>query len=66
MEVIHPQFIVDTNDNRKAVVLPYAEWESILHDLEELDDIRAYDQSKERDEEIISFDDAIAEINLKS
>ncbi|MDP2896986.1 MAG: hypothetical protein Q8Q12_10590 [bacterium] len=62
MRPINPQYVVDENDNKKAVVLPLSEWEQILSDLEELDDIRAYDQAKSTPDEAIPFDQAVREI----
>jgi PHD/YefM family antitoxin component YafN of YafNO toxin-antitoxin module len=41
---IHPQYVVDEKQHRQAVLVPVAEWEQIVEELEELDDIRAYDR----------------------
>ncbi len=61
---VHAEYIVDENLNKKAVIIPYSEWKAIVEEMEELDDIRAYDQAKhETDDEIIDFDQAVAEIN---
>lgn len=38
---VHLQYVVDKRQQRKAVLLPLAEWEQILDYLEELDDIHA-------------------------
>ena len=38
---VHPEYVVDEQQNRKAVLLPAAEWEQVVDELEELDDIRA-------------------------
>jgi len=46
MVMIHPEYVVDAQQHRKAVLLPVVEWEQIVDELEELDDIRAYDQAK--------------------
>ena len=43
---LHTDFIVDEAGQKKAVMLPLKEWEQILSDLEELDDIRALDAAK--------------------
>ncbi len=59
---LHPEYIVDENSNRKAVVLPYSEWENIIEEIEELEDIRAFDQAKSEDNEVIPFEQAIQEI----
>ena len=60
--VVHPQFVVDENQNRRAVLLPYEEWESIVEEIEELDAIRAYDDAKSRPSQPVAFDDAVKEI----
>jgi len=44
------------------VVIPISEWEQIIEEMEELEDIRAYDAAKSKNEEEISFDQAIKEI----
>lgn len=60
---VHPEYIVDENLNKKAVVIPYSEWKEIVEEMEELDDIRAYDQAKhETNNGIIDFDQAVEEI----
>jgi len=38
--------IVNEQGNGKAVVVQLEEWNRILEELEELDDIRAYDEAK--------------------
>lgn len=40
------QFIVDEGGKKIAVVLPMKEYEKMMEELEELDDIRLYDQAK--------------------
>ena len=60
---VHPEYIVDENLNRKSVVLPYSEWENIVEEMEELDDIHAYDQAKnETKDEVVPFEQAVKEI----
>jgi len=43
---LHPSYLVDMQEQRKAVVLPIEEWTQILEALEESDDIRTYDKAK--------------------
>jgi len=60
---IHAEYIVDENLNKKAVVIPYSEWKEIMEEMEELDDIRAYDQAKNAiDDEDLPFEQAVQEI----
>ena len=35
-EPIHPEYVTDGNGNRKSVILPIAEYEHLLEDLEDL------------------------------
>ena len=62
MVEMHPEYIVDDKQNTKAVVLPFKEWQKVLEALEELDDIKAYDDAKSQPSELISFEQAVEEI----
>jgi hypothetical protein len=62
MITIHPEFFVDEKQNRKMVLLPLLEWDKILADLDELDDIRAYDAAQKGRQESIPFEQAVQEI----
>jgi len=62
MLIVHPEFVVDDEQNRKAVLLPYDEWQKIVEEMEELDDIRAYDESKAQPSNSVLFDTAVKEI----
>jgi len=59
---LHEQYLVDEYGNRKAVVLPISEWKRLLELLEELEDIRAYDEAKGDLSEPIPFEQAVSEI----
>jgi len=60
------RYIVDESGKRVSVILPIEEYESMLEELEEFEDIRAYDEAKaalERGEdEVIPLDQAMQEI----
>jgi PHD/YefM family antitoxin component YafN of YafNO toxin-antitoxin module len=56
---VRPEYIIDENSNKKAVILQIEDWNKLLEEIEELEDIRAYDEAKSKDEELISFDDAV-------
>ena len=58
MTAFHPQYVVDEDSRRKAVLLPVTEWELIVEELEELEDIRAYDQAKAGSLESVPFEQA--------
>ena len=62
MVPLHPRYIDDGQLGGRSVVLPLAEWEQVLEDLEELDDIRSYDASMAEPGESLPFDQAVREI----
>lgn len=64
MVLLHPEYVVDANKQPKAVLLPMSEWKQVLDDLDELTDIRAYDEAKSASDsdEKIPFDLAVQEI----
>jgi hypothetical protein len=59
---IHPQYLVDENQRPQAVLLPVSEWEQIVEELNELDDIRAYDEAASGPQETVPFEQAVREI----
>ncbi len=60
--ILNPQYVVDNQQSTKAVLLSLKEWEQILEELEELEDIRAYDSAKSGPQEVVLFEDAVREI----
>jgi hypothetical protein len=54
-------FITDSNGKKISAVLPIKQYQHLLEELEELDDIRAYDKAKARKEKPIPLRDAIRE-----
>lgn len=62
MIALHPQYLVDEGQNRTSVVLPLDEWELLMDELEELEDIRAYDSAKSEEQVALPFDQAVQEI----
>ena len=62
MVLLHPEFVIGKDKCKKAVLLPFSEWEKVLDELEELEDIRAFDAAKSSAEESIPFNQAVREI----
>jgi len=44
------QFITDDQGKKVAVILPIDEYKKMMEELEELEDIRLYDQAKKEDD----------------
>ncbi|TAL67708.1 MAG: hypothetical protein EPN82_13740 [Bacteroidetes bacterium] len=58
------KFIVDENGNRTDVVLPIKDYEKLLNELEEIEEVKAYDNAKIKNDEVLPFEDAMKEIGL--
>ena len=65
MGVLREQYLVDDEGKKTAVLLPLAEWQRILTDLEEFRDIVAFDEAKGDGSEVIPSEQAVAEIHLE-
>ncbi len=62
MIALHPEYIIDQKERKKSVIIPFKEWERLMYDIEELEDIRAYDIAKADNDKTISFEEAIKEL----
>ncbi len=60
------RYVVDENGKREGVLLDVEEYERMVEELEELEDIRAYDEAvgelERGEDELIPFDQAVREI----
>ena len=61
----HPQYITDSEGKKLSVVLPIKEYQKILEDLEELADLRLYDEAMSVNEPSIPIDKAFQQIEEK-
>lgn len=50
MIAVHPQYIKDANGNETLVILPAKEFNELMEELEELEDIKLYDEAKKNDD----------------
>ena len=62
MVTLHPEFTVDEKQHRRMVLLPVMEWDRVIEELEELDDIRAFDAARKSPQESVPFEQAVREI----
>ena len=49
MIIVHPQYITDTA-GKKLVVLPLNEFDTLMSELEDVEDVRLYDEAKKEDD----------------
>lgn len=65
MIAIHPQYIKDTA-GKNLVILPQKEFDTIMEELEDIEDVRLYDEAKKNDTgERIPMEDAFKMIEAK-
>lgn len=60
--VTQDKFVVDRNGNKTAVLLEIERYLELLEAKEDLEEIRLFDAAKLENDEVISFNDAITEI----
>ena len=66
MIAVHPQYINDINGKKSMVILPVKEFEILMDELEDLEDIRLYDEAKKNDTgERIPMEEAFKMIEAK-
>lgn len=60
------QFVIDSNGEKLAVILPIKDYQKLLEALEELQDIKAYDEAKKNNTgERIPMEEAFKMIEAK-
>ncbi len=62
---VNPQYITDKKGKKLSVVLPLKEFKSLMENLEELEDIRLYDEAKKSKDISIPIDEAFRMIEAK-
>lgn len=65
MLAINPQYITDNTGKKISAVLPMSEFKTIMEELEELEDIKLYDASKNDKSPAISKSKAMAMIEAE-
>ena len=56
------QFVTDDQGKKLAVILPIKDYNQMVDDLEELEDIKLYDKAKQGKQEFIDAEQAFKEI----
>jgi PHD/YefM family antitoxin component YafN of YafNO toxin-antitoxin module len=56
------QFVTDDHGKKLAVILPIDEYNKMVDELEELEDIKRYDAAKQGKQEFLDAEDAFKEI----
>ncbi len=56
MEALRQQYIEDNQGHKIAIILPIGEYNKMIEQVEELEDIKLYDEVKAKNEKSIPFD----------
>ena len=56
------RFVTDDHGNKLAVILPIKEYNKMVDDLEELEDIKRYDAARKGKQEFVDAEQAFQEI----
>jgi hypothetical protein len=65
MSTLNPQYITDKKGKKISVVLPIKEYKSIVEELEELEDIKLYDEAKASNDPSYPIDVAFKMVEAK-
>jgi len=65
MITVNPNYITDNAGKKISVVLTINEFKELMEELEEMDDIKLYDEAKKSNEPSIPIDEAFIEIEAK-
>jgi hypothetical protein len=65
MLIVHPQYITDNTGKKISVVLPIKDFKAIMEELEELEEIKLYDEAKKSNDTSIPIDEAFKMIEAK-
>lgn len=61
---IKENFVTDAKGNKVAVLLPIKAYQKILEELEELDDVKAFDKAISRKQIFVPLQQALKEIEV--
>ena len=65
MLTVNPQYITDNTGKKISVVLPIKDYKAIMEELEELEEIKLYDEAKKSNEPTFPIDEAFKIIEAK-
>jgi len=60
-----PQYITDQIGNKVSIILPIRDYERMIEELDELEDIRLYDEAKSSIQEYLTAEEVFRSIEAK-
>ncbi|QHS56020.1 hypothetical protein GWR56_10915 [Mucilaginibacter sp. 14171R-50] len=65
LDLVKPQYITDENGKKISVILPVSEYERLIQELEDAEDVKLYDEVKNLHEPSTSFDEYVKKRRAK-
>lgn len=62
---LHPKYIIDETGNKSAVVLSIREYDKLIEELEDMEDIKLYDEGKADKSPSMPIDEVFRAIETK-
>jgi hypothetical protein len=64
MELLKEKYIVDSNGNPIEIILPIDYYKQLIEEIEETEELKAYDKAKSEGDEFVDFDSAMLKLGL--
>lgn len=61
---LNEKYILDKKGNKESVILPYKQYLQLLEIIEDNEDIKDYNKFIKKDEDLVSYEDALKELDL--
>jgi hypothetical protein len=61
---LNEKYILDQKGNKESVILPYKQYLQLLEIIEDNEDIKDYVKFIKKDEDLVSYEDALKELDL--
>jgi hypothetical protein len=65
MLTLNPQFITDKKGKKLSVVFSMKEYNRLLEEMEDIEDVKLYDEAVSRKNEFVTIDEAFKQIKAK-
>ncbi|MDN3582946.1 hypothetical protein [Mucilaginibacter flavus] len=65
LTLVKPQYITNEDGEKVSVIIPVSEYERMIEELEDIDDVRLFDEAKKNNEPSMSFDDYVKQRRAK-
>jgi|EndMetStandDraft_4_1072995.scaffolds.fasta_scaffold35998_4 PHD/YefM family antitoxin component YafN of YafNO toxin-antitoxin module len=65
LALVKPQYITNEDGEKVSVIIPLSEYERIVQELEDIEDVQLFDEAKKSSEPPMSFDEYVKQRRAK-